>query len=235
MSLIVFCAIMVNLDAKEVDCDTLWFTRIDHPDKSVTEAIDSPVIILNGSVRKDLNSLSELFHIVKPDSIAKLSEYKESSICNEYGEDAVRRGILFVVTKDQADKIMAPKRTFSDTITQSSFSVDGGEEYDRAPHLKGESSIDGFDRWLCSQVIGKGEEGISSKDNTDYGPVTVSFIIDRQGKLKKPALLEKRSASFTKAVKEMLRHSPEWSPAVKDGNAVPVVVVYPITCFSLVR
>ena len=101
----------------------------------------------------------------------------------------------------------------------------GGERLDSLPSFQGKS-FDQFERWTFDHG-----EIVRQADPKEYGSSKVCFVVDTDGRIRSPHMIEGLSEAYDRAVLELLLNSPVWEPALKNGKAVPVAIVCTL-CFN---
>ena len=200
-----------------------------------------PVIIIDGVVQAKKFDWSK---DIDTKSVSRMNLFTDSLTCAKYGgEAAVKEGLVYVITKKNADKIEMPvvppgarpaKESKFLAYNKDPWSVECGGQLDELPSFgKGDSGA--FFRWLTNAVMtGRKDYMGSPTGRDDYGPTEVSFIITEDGKVEDVKVLLKRTDRFNSAVTALVNDSPAWKPAQKDGRPVPVVVIYPVWAFLLI-
>lgn len=85
-----------------------------------------------------------------------------------------------------------------------------------------------FNKWVAQQVVypeNCKKEGIA-------GRVTLSFIVNETGKVSDVKVLRGVHEDLDKEAVRVVSSSPDWTPGMKDGKAVPVKYTFPVI-FSL--
>ncbi|MBQ3723586.1 MAG: energy transducer TonB [Bacteroidales bacterium] len=101
----------------------------------------------------------------------------------------------------------------------------GGERLDSLPGFKGQG-FDRFERWAHENG-----QRVRNADPRESGTVHVTFLVDKDGRVRSPHIVKGLSEAYDNAVLEFLLNCPTWEPAVKDGKPVPVVISCAI-CFN---
>jgi protein TonB len=59
--------------------------------------------------------------------------------------------------------------------------------------------------------------------------IVLKFVVDRDGSLTDIEVLQSGNDNFARHADHVLRHSPRWQPAIRDGMAVRMSFILPIT------
>ena len=69
----------------------------------------------------------------------------------------------------------------------------------------------------------------SALENNESGKVTVSFVVDANGKVRNAQVVKGVSAALDAEALRVVKESPDWAPAKQDGKNVPVTYAIPVT------
>ena len=91
-----------------------------------------------------------------------------------------------------------------------------GNNYDTAPVCS-----EDFGRWLNQRLL-------YPRDRLYSGTLVVRFVVGKDGKLGKIAIVSGLCEEADEMVVKLLGESPDWTPARKDGKPVAAVLFQPI-------
>lgn len=94
---------------------------------------------------------------------------------------------------------------------------------DKMPSFRG-GDLNTFRQWVMSQVKYPAD-ALAKKIS---GRVVVSFVVDKDGKVTEPCLLQSPDRMLSDEVFRVLGESPAWMPGQKDGEAVRVKYTLPV-------
>ena len=69
----------------------------------------------------------------------------------------------------------------------------------------------------------------SALENNESGKVTVSFVVDANGKVRNAQVVKGVSEALDAEALRVVKESPDWAPAKQDGKNVPVTYAIPVT------
>jgi TonB family protein len=116
----------------------------------------------------------------------------------------------------------------SSTELQKSIAENDPEVYkvvEKMPEFKG--GMDGLIAFMGEHTVYPEE----AKSSEDEGKVLVMFVVDEQGNVTEPSVIERGSSSSTalrQAALETISKMPAWSPGEQNGKKVKVQLVLPI-------
>ncbi len=214
-----FAVMGFNANCMTIVRDTVTFVRLKH-----MAPVDSNNVsfVFDGRVVDKQFALDSLYYTGKVQSVRVVKNWN--------GIDGYA-----MVINTHGDLPQSPKTTEqSNMAVHRAWSVVGGDSFDALP-MFGDGRPGAFDSWLRGHS-GEVKEG-STFDSEAYGFAMVQFVIKKNGKVKDVAViggnLEKRK--LCDKVVNLVRLSPKWTPAMKDGKRTDVVVRYPVYCFNLIR
>lgn len=97
-------------------------------------------------------------------------------------------------------------------------------EPDSLPTFQGRDPKEAFPEWVNSQLRLPKEAGKAGAT----GQVVVKFVVGTNGKLQEIEILESGGADFDEEALRVIRKSPKWKPAEKDGKPVRYTYRFPI-------
>ena len=69
----------------------------------------------------------------------------------------------------------------------------------------------------------------SALENNESGKVTVSFVVDANGKVRNAQVVKGVSEALDAEALRVVKESPDWAPAKQDGKNVPVTYAISVT------
>lgn len=111
----------------------------------------------------------------------------------------------------------------SDQTVQTMSETEAVLQTDTPPKFKG-GDVNAFTFWVMGQVKYPKE---CAKLRIE-GKVMVQFTVSSEGKLKDVKILDSPDERMSDEVLRVFAMSPDWTPAVKDGEAVDVTLVMPV-------
>lgn len=216
------------------------------PPKPVGVTLDNAVVVIDGEKQPDTFKWTR---DIDMKNVRQMNVFNDSVTCATYGgRRATEEGLVFIITKKNSDLTVMPKvpagskpamnsrfAAAGQADTKNPWSVQHTVQYDALPAF-GDGTPRAFYRWMLNTVLlGSRDYMGDGATSRDYGPTEVSFIVTETGEVKDIRVLQERTDRFNAAVKALVGDSPAWKPAMKDGRTVPVVVVYPVNCFTLIR
>ena len=136
----------------------------------------------------------------------------------EKGVEAVENAIDAV--EDAADKAI-------DRADEALERLEGITPYTSVevkPTFKG-GDADAFVKYVQENI----EYPQSALENNESGKVTVSFVVDANGKVRNAQVVKGVSAALDAEALRVVKESPDWAPAKQDGKNVPVTYAIPVT------
>lgn len=192
-----------------------------------------PLIIVDG---KKVSAAD--FEKIDVSTIESVNVLKDAAKCMElYGEEA-KDGVIVVVTKALAGKISAsqPEPGQVDDVVVVGY----GQSKD-LPAAKDEAPLD-FSLVDTKPLFNGGDATEFAKyvaQNMQYpqnckeakieGRVLLSFTVSSQGKVSSVRILRSsESVELDSEAVRVVKSSPDWTPATKDGKPVPVTFTFPV-------
>lgn len=94
---------------------------------------------------------------------------------------------------------------------------------DEQPMFAGQG-VNEFSKWVNERLV----YPESAKEAGIQGNVTVSFVVDTEGKVKDVKIVESASEELDAEALRVVSQSPGWTPGKKGGKAVPAAFNFPI-------
>ena len=136
----------------------------------------------------------------------------------EKGAEAAEKAIDAV--EDAADKAI-------DRADEALEKLDGITPYTSVevkPTFKG-GDADAFVKYVQENI----KYPQSALENNESGKVTVSFVVDANGKVRNAQVVKGVSEALDAEALRVVKESPDWAPAKQDGKNVPVTYAIPVT------
>lgn len=115
---------------------------------------------------------------------------------------------------------------FSGSETYAQDTKNASPEYyliDEFPTIKGQP-VNYFATWVAERL----EYPKEAKEHCIQGTVKVRFTINRKGKVENVYVEQGVHPLLDAEAVRVVRKSPKWKPAVKDGHTVPVSYTLPV-------
>ena len=192
-----------------------------------------PLIIVDG---KKVSAAD--FEKIDVSTIESVNVLKDAAKCMElYGEEA-KDGVIVVVTKALAGKISAsqPEPGQVDDVVVVGY----GQSKD-LPAAKDEAPLDfslvdtkplfnGGDATEFAKYVARNMQYPQNcKEAKIDGRVLLSFTVSSQGKVSSVRILRSsESVELDSEAVRVVKSSPDWTPATKDGKPVPVTFTFPV-------
>lgn len=136
----------------------------------------------------------------------------------EKGADAVENAIDTI--EDAAENVI-------DRADNALEKMDGVVPYTSVevkPTFKG-GDADSFVKYVQENI----KYPQSALENNESGKVTVSFVVDANGKVRNAQVVKGVSEALDAEALRVVKESPDWAPAKQDGKNVPVTYAIPVT------
>ena len=164
-------------------------------------ARNNPLYILDGEVFD--GEISE----VNPDDIEKIDVLKGEQAVKEFGERGAN-GVVRIFTKERA--------------------------YDISPIFPGCEDLEGEEQINCSQkgflmsVYKNIRYPASARNAHIEGMILVKYTIDSDGRVKNAQIHRGIDEAMDREVLRVINDLPDWTPAIKDGQAVATDMILPV-------
>lgn len=191
-----------------------------------------PLVIVDGKKTPAAD-----FQKMDPSTIESITVLKDEAAMEMYGEEG-KDGVIVVVTRKLAGKIAEsqPEPGQMDEVVVVGYGEmkDLADEkpetpvdyssVDTKPLFNGGDPLD-FSKYIAQNMV----YPQNCKWYKVEGKVIVSFIVSTQGKVRDVKVLHSSdSVELDAEAVRVVKSSPDWTPATKDGKPVPVMYTFPV-------